>query len=159
MVLCSCAALVQRCVHTTNTVSDAHIAPCLCVAFCLPIHFPWCVKCWIISCLISLGHGQSPLHWQVMEPRTSRRLKERRRWEDKATRGETRRRERESKGRGGKETERQTKPEREKWGEEPDRGVDREMEQLKRGRQLGPARTEQLLRPISSSTRPRCSLA
>lgn len=60
-------------------------------------------------------------------------------------------------GEGG--AERQTKPEREKWDEEPDRGVDREMEQLKRGRQLGPARTEQLLRPISSSTRPRHSLA
>lgn len=55
---------------------------------------------------------------------------------------------------------RQTKkPEREEWDEEPDSGVDREMEQLKRGRQLGPARTEQLLRPISSSTRPRHSLA
>ena len=59
----------------------------------------------------------------------------------------------------GEGAERQTKPEREKWDEEPDRGVDREMEQLKRGRQLGPARTEQLLRPISSSTRSRHSLA
>lgn len=59
----------------------------------------------------------------------------------------------------GEGARRQTKPEREKWDEEPDRGVDREMEQLKRGRQLGPARTEQLLRPISSSTRSRHSLA
>lgn len=55
--------------------------------------------------------------------------------------------------------ERQTKPEGEKWDEEPDRGADKEMEQIKRGRQLGPARTEQLLRPISASTRPRHSLA
>lgn len=66
-------------------------------------------------------------------------------------------------GGGGVEVggvQRQTKkPEREEWDEEPDSGVDREMEQLKRGRQLGPARTEQLLRPISSSTRPRHSLA
>lgn len=60
---------------------------------------------------------------------------------------------------GGRGCRVQTKPEREKWDEEPDSGVDREMEQLKRGRQLGPARTEQLLRPISSSTRPRHSLA
>lgn len=83
-----------------------------------------------------------------------------------------RERQREGEGAEGRESEReqggggwlgwlekQTKPEREKWDEEPDRGVDREMEQLKRGRQLGPARTEQLLRPISSSTRPRHSLA
>lgn len=74
--------------------------------------------------------------------------------------GGKREREKELKGeRTGGGAERQTKPEREKWDEEPDRGVDREMEQLKRGRQLGPARTEQLLRPISSSTRPRHSLA
>lgn len=105
-----------------------------------------------------------------MEPRTSGRLKAKRRWDDKATEGrhEEREREREKangKGMGGRwgsdGVQRQTKKkcEREEWDEEPDSGVDREMEQLKRGRQLGPARTEQLLRPISSSTRPRHSLA
>lgn len=66
---------------------------------------------------------------------------------------------RERMGKGGRGAEADKKAEREEWDEEPDSWVDREMEQLKRGRQLGPARTEQLLRPISSSTRPRHSLA
>lgn len=52
-----------------------------------------------------------------------------------------------------------TIPEREKRDGEPDRGGDGGMKLWKRGRQLGPARTEQLLRPISSSKSPRHTLA
>lgn len=75
----TCVILCPSGVCICQTVFLQTIYFCMCVAVCLPIHFPWCVKCWIISCLISLGHGQSPLHWQVMEPRTSGRLEKRRR--------------------------------------------------------------------------------
>lgn len=90
-----------------------------------------------------------------MEPRTSRRLKGRRimlRPKEERRRGW---REKEVGGRAGA----RTNPEREKRDGEPDRGVDGGMKRWKRGRQLGPARTEQLFRPISSSKSPRHALA
>lgn len=98
-----------------------------------------------------------------MEPRTSGRLETRRRWDDKATGEdkEERVRQREGGGSGSGGGRRQVdKKLKERNGMRKQTGKrDGAAKRKKNGRQLGPVRTEQLLRPICSSTKPRLSLA